>query len=155
MNKRLLMLWFVIILLMSFIAAGCSSNKSETSRDPNAASAYMTIKDNAGRTVTISKKPERIVLLSTSFVDLLYSVDGKAAGRPNSKTDSIPNLALSVPEVGFVYNINLEKVAALKPDLVVGVQGMHEKLVPGLESSHIPVIILRYKTIQDTYETIR
>lgn len=155
MNKRLLMLWFVIILLMSFIAAGCSSNKSETSRDPNAASAYMTIKDNAGRTVTISKKPERIVLLSTSFVDLLYSVDGKAAGRPNSKTDSIPNLALSVPEVGFVYNINLEKVAALKPDLVIGVQGMHEKLVPGLESSHIPVIILRYKTIQDTYETIR
>ncbi|NLP42356.1 MAG: ABC transporter substrate-binding protein [Veillonellaceae bacterium] len=150
------MLALVNILLISFLTAGCfSGSKPRTTPDSLPSSAYLTIKDSIGRTVTIPQKPQRIVLLSPSFVNLLYSVDGKAIGRPNSKSGTIPQAALSVPEVGFVYNINLEKLAALQPDLVIGVQGLHEKLVPSMESNNIPIIILRYKTLEDNIEITR
>ncbi|MGI6092307.1 MAG: ABC transporter substrate-binding protein [Negativicutes bacterium] len=156
MSKRLLRLALVNILLVSLLAAGCfSGNKSGPMQESSPQSAYLTIKDSIGRTVTLPQKPERIVLLSPSFVNLLYSVDGKAVGRPSSKTGTIPQMAQSVPEVGFVYNINLEKLAALQPDLVIGVQGMHEKLVPSMESSGVPIIILRYKTLEDNIEVTR
>ncbi|MDU2064922.1 MAG: ABC transporter substrate-binding protein [Sporomusaceae bacterium] len=145
---------FLLALLCGVAAlffAGCGAQKSaDQGKDGN----YLTIQDNAGRTVTLTKKPEKVVVLSTSFLDLLYSVDGKAAGRPSSKTESVPEAAASVPEVGFVYNVNLEKVMALQPDLVIAVQGMHEKLLPTLESNHIPVLLLKYKTLEDTLTTI-
>lgn len=156
LSKRLLLFSIIGILLISIALTGCFSGKSPTpSQGVSQSSEYLTVKDSMGRTVTLLRKPERIVLLSTSFVDLLYNVEGKAVGRPSSKTDSIPSSAVNVAEVGFVYNVNLEKVTALQPDLVIGVQGMHEKFVPVLESSHIPIIILRYKTLEDTIQTIR
>lgn len=152
MNKPLLLLTIGSMLMMSILFTGCAADTKDTSSQTT---AYLTVVDNAGRTVTLPKKPERIVVLSTSFLDLLYAVDGKAIGRPSSKTSSVPQAAQDVPEVGYVYDINLEKVTSLQPDLVIAVQGMHDKLIPTLESSHIPVLVLKYKTLEDTIETIR
>lgn len=139
-------------MFVSILLTGCFANtKSTSSQTPG----YLAVVDDTDRTITLQKKPEKIVVLSTSFLDLLYAVDGKAVGRPSSKTSSVPPTAQDVPEVGYVYNIDLEKVTSLQPDLVIGVQGMHEKLIPILESSHIPVLILKYKTLEDTVKTIR
>lgn len=151
-NKRLL--GMVAWLIVALLCAGCVGNQS-TSAPDTVGKAYLTVQDSIGRTVTLSKKPERIVVLSPSFLDLLYAVGGQAVGRPNSKTEAVPEAATPLPEVGFVYNINLEKVVSLQPDLVIAVQGMHDSLVPTLESNHIPVLVLKYKTLDDTLETIR
>ncbi|MDF2930645.1 MAG: ABC-type transporter, periplasmic subunit [Anaerospora sp.] len=109
-----------------------------------------------GRTVSLAKKPERVVVLSPSFLELLYAVDGKAVGRPTStaKVGIEAEKLQAVPEVGFVYNVNVEKVVSLQPDLVIAMQGLHEKLIPILESSNIPVVILKYKTYDDVFEKI-
>lgn len=156
LRKQLLLFGIVCTVIVSTLVTGCFSEpKPKPAPVPANSTAYLTIKDSTGRTVTLPQKPSRVILLSASFVDLFYSVDGKAIGRPSSKTESIPKMALSVPEVGFVYNINLEKLVALKPDLVIGVQGLHEKLVPSMESSQIPIVILRYKTLEDTIEITR
>lgn len=153
LNKRFFLL-AVTLLLAVFLTAGCFPGQSSTSPRKADAPAYLVVQDSTGRTITIPKKPERIVVLSPSFLELLYAVGGNAAGRPSSKTDAIPQAALPVPEVGYVYNINLEKVTALQPDLVIAMQGMHEDLVAPLGNSHIPVITLKYKTIDDTFAAI-
>lgn len=155
MSNRRLIFSVICMLAVAFVLAGCFNGKNYGNFQSSSNSSYLTVKDSAGRSVSLAHKPKRIVLLSTSFVDLLYSVDGKAVGRPSSKTSSIPQEAINVADVGFVYNVNIEKVTALQPDLVVGVQGMHEKLVPLMESSNIPIIILRYKTLEDTIQTIK
>lgn len=154
LNKRLLLFVLSGMILMVVLLTGCFGNKQTSSQEP-AVQGFLTMQDSIGRNVTLPKKPERIVVLSTSFLDLLYAVDGKAVGRPSSKTDAVPQSAANVPEVGFVYNINLEKVIALQPDLVIAVQGMHDKLIPALESNHIQVIVLKYKTLEDTLDTIK
>lgn len=117
--------------------------------------AYLTINDDAGRSVVLQNKPQKIVVLAPSFLELLYAVDGKAVGRPSSASKSaVPEKAQNVTEIGFVYNINIEKVVSLQPDLVVAMQGTHDKLIPVLESNHIPVIVLRYKTYDDIFDKI-
>ncbi len=143
-----------LLIAAALLLTGCGTGKQAAPEAAKQAS-YLAIKDDAGRVVVLPHKPDKIVVLSTSFLDLLYAVDGKAAGRPNSKTSAVPQQARAVPEVGYVYNVSLEKVVALQPDLVIAVQGMHEKLVPVLESGNIPVVLLRFKTYDDTLAKIK
>lgn len=144
-----------ILLMVTFLITGCGMQSKETAPGKATQTGYLTIKDDAGRTITLQHKPEKIVVLSPSYLELLYAVDGKAIGRPNSgaKLTGLPQVQ-DIPEVGFVYNINAEKVVALQPDLVVAMQGMHEKLIPVLESNNIPVIVLKYKTYDDIFDKI-
>jgi iron complex transport system substrate-binding protein len=141
----------VVVLLV--LLTGCS--RSRVPNSAGQANSYLSVTDDAGRTVVLPHKPEKIVVLSTSFLEFLYAVDGKAVGRPGSRTGQIPPAAQSVPEIGYVYNVNLEKVISLQPDLVIAFQGIHEKLIPVLESNHIPVLLIRIKGYQDITDKLK
>jgi iron complex transport system substrate-binding protein len=154
MMKRKFLYVICIISMISLVLAGCGSQPKEQAVD-KANGAYLQIVDDAGRTVILPKKPQRIVVLSTSFLDLLYGIGGQAIGRPSSKTPPLYPASQSAEEVGFVYNINNEKLVALQPDLVIGFQGINEKIIPVLENSKIPVIMLKMKTYDDVLAKIK
>lgn len=141
--------------MLLLLLTGCGKQGQPDTSAAKPGTAYLTVKDDAGRSVVLNKKPERIIVLSTSFLELLYAVDGQAIGRPSSRTADIPEKAKAVPEIGFVYNVNMEKVLALQPDLVIAFQGINEKLVPLLESSNIPVLLLNMKSYEDVTAKIR
>lgn len=145
----------VCSLLLLTLMAGCGKQEKTEAPGKTKAGSYLTLKDDAGRTVVLPKKPERIVVLSTSFLELLYAVDGQAVGRPGSRTADIPERAKTVPEIGFVYNVNTEKVLSLQPDLVIAFQGLNDKLIPLLESSNIPVLLLKMKSFEDVTAKIK
>jgi iron complex transport system substrate-binding protein len=153
-NLRLSMIAILIVVTILVTFSGLQAKQAAPGSDPR--SGYLKIKDDAGRTIILQHKPYRIVVLSPSFLELLYAMDGKAVGRPSStaKLDVLSKQGQDIPEVGFVYNINVEKVVALQPDLVIAMQGMHEMLIPVLESNHIPVMALRYKTYSDVFDKI-
>ncbi len=140
--------------IMSIIVAGCASSTQEksTTKSPD---HYLQMTDDAGRNVVLRQKPQRIVVLSTSFLDVLYGVGGKAAGRPSSKTPQTFPAQQEIPEVGFIYNVNVEQVLTLQPDLIIGFQGIHDKLIPTFESSKIPVMILKMKTYDDILAKVK
>lgn len=141
------MIYFMAVFIC-IAFAGCVSQPAQQTKEPSS-HAYLTIQDDAGRKVVLPKKPERIVPLAVSYVDLLYAVGGKAVGKPSARTGTLPPEAQALPEVGHLSNINAEQVVALQPDLVIGYQGLHEKQIPILESSNIPFIIVRMKTYED------
>lgn len=142
-----LKLGLLALLALVLSLTGCASQPVQQAKAPS--SVYLTIQDDAGRQVVLPKKPERIVPLAVSYVDLVYAVGGKAVGKPSARTGNLPPEAQALPEVGHLANINAEQVVALQPDLVIGYQGLHEKLIPILESSNIPFIIVRMKTYED------
>ena len=143
--KAMALVCGVLLLVM---AAGCGQPAKQGDTGGKTG-AWLTLTDDAGRKVALAKKPERIVVLSTSFLELLYAVDGKAVGRPSSKTVDVPEKAREAAEIGFVYNVNMEKVLSLQPDLVIAFQGINDKLVPLFESSNIPVLLLKIKGYED------
>ena len=121
--------------------------------NPQTGSAYATVTDDNGRTVTFDKKPERIVVTSASFLDPLYAVGGSVVGRPESKT-KVPPEAKEVPRIGRVYQIDAEKVIALTPDLVILNRGMNEKLIDTLGANGIKTLVLDGKSYDDVKREI-
>ncbi|WP_378954904.1 ABC transporter substrate-binding protein [Pelosinus sp. sgz500959] len=153
MKRKLIYLAFIISMI-SLIFSGCSSQAKEKAITQTS-TEYLRITDDAGRTVALPQKPQRIVVLSTSFLDVLYGVGGQAVGRPSSKSPAVFPASQNASEIGFIYNVNNEQVLALQPDLVIGFQGIHEKIIPILESSKIPVVMLKMKTFDDIIAKIK
>lgn len=139
----------VIVMLLSLLLVGCGSKTVHVGQQEEV-NKYLTIKDDAGRIVVLPSKPERIAVLSTSYLDLLYAVGGRAVGKPTSTSGT--REAAEVAEIGQTTNINIERMMALQPDFVIAYQGLHEKLVPILEHSHIPVVLLKMKTYEDVQQ---
>ena len=115
--------------------------------------SYASITDDNGRTVLFDKKPERIVVTSASFLEPLYAVGGSVVGRPESKT-KVPPEAKEVPRIGRVYQIDAEKIIALKPDLVILNKGMNEKLIDTLNANYIKTLVLDMKSYEDVKREI-
>lgn len=84
-----------------------------------AISAAVSVQDDAGHTVTLPVPATRIVSLAPHATELLY-----AAGAGNklvgvSKYSDYPPEAKHLPSVGDSAALDLERIVALKPDLVV------------------------------------
>jgi len=149
-NKKLCM---VLVIISCFLmVVGCSKGAKEN--NPVDAQGYLTVIDDLNRTVTLAKKPERIIVLSPSFLEPLGAVDAKIIARPSSK-NVMPEFAQNLEEVGAVYNINIEKIISLQPDLVIAYEGIHDKFLPILETNKIPVIVVKMKTYQDVIDKIK
>lgn len=146
-NKKLNII-VLLICLITVIVTGCGF-KSKTETVGN-----KMFHDDVGRTVNI-EKTTKIVALSNSFLDILNALDANVIGIPNTKETELNQYFNNAEKVGFVYNINIEKVVALKPDLVIAYQGIHDKFVPILEANNIPVIVIKMKTYDDVVAKIK
>ena len=85
----------------------------------SAAQADLVFKDDAGREVRLQGPAKRIVSLAPHIAESLY-----AAGAGDRLVGTVdysdyPPAAKKVPRVGGYSRIDLEAVAALKPDLVI------------------------------------
>lgn len=82
-----------------------------------AAAAGISVVDDAGRTVTLKGPARRIVSLAPHLTELLF-----AAGAPVVGTveySDFPEAAKRVPRIGDSAQLDLERVVALRPDLIV------------------------------------
>lgn len=118
----------------------------------------IIVTDDAKRRVEVPLKPQRIVVLNSSNMEMLYAVGGKAIGRPES-TGMPEYLALKIknlPSVGETPNPNIEKIVSLSPDLVIGVNvGFHHAIIPVMERAGIPVLLLSINSFQDIMDKLR
>ena len=138
-----------LLVLCLFLLAGCGPQKTAPSGGSDG--SYAVITDDRGKTVPLVQKPQRVVVLSTSLLNFADALDGTLVGRAAIKSEdaALPEKYQDVPDVGPVYSVSLEKVASLRPDVVIGSTDHHEKLAAQLEDSGIPVILLRTKTYDD------
>ncbi|SMD24014.1 ABC transporter substrate-binding protein [Lentzea albidocapillata] len=97
-----------------------------------------TIKHAMGET-QLEKKPERVIVLDTGELDNVVALGIKPVGI--AYTDGSPTMPSYIgdkggtPEnVGTINNINLEAIAKLNPDLILGSQLRAEALYPKLSA---------------------
>lgn len=107
-------------------AEAFTESSAETSEESSEEEFSVTVTDHAGREVTLTKLPEKLVsgyYISTSLViglgleDKLVGIEAKAASRPIYAL-AAPEL-LDLPNVGTAKEFNLEGCVALEPDLVI------------------------------------
>ena len=148
---RFLTAIFCVFALAATLGCGGGGTPAEQKKDNSA--AFATIVDDLGREVTLPKKPERIVVTSASFLEPLHAVGGDVVGRPDSK--STPDWAKDKTSIGRVYNVDLEKLLACAPDLVIANKGMNEKLLQPLEINKIPCVVVDMKNYEEVKNEVR
>jgi iron complex transport system substrate-binding protein len=97
---------------------------------------------------------DRIIALSPSINEILYALgeDKKIVG--NTNFCNYPKDAINKPKVGGYFEPSLEKILALKPDLVI-MQSSSIKLSTKLNKLGIKTKVLKLTTLQDIKETIK
>lgn len=145
--------WLAILLfsLVTMFLAGCGANTAEERSITSEAFAVIT--DDAERTVVLEKKPERIVSLSSSFLEPLHAVGGTVVAKPVSRLVD-PDWARDLPTIGKAGQVDMEQVLSQKPDLVLLHKGMHEKYIQMLEDNGILSIVLDMKSYDDVKRDI-
>ncbi len=147
------------VLLMCALV-GCSqpaSNNSSVSSSSTVAEATgssVTVTDFAGRTVSLQHAPQRIVALSNGEVNIIYALGGTVVGRPTSSSGAPIKEAENVQTIGSTHEIDLEKVALLQPDVVLGNSPMNEKDIPSVEGIGAQMVLSAANSVDDIQRQI-
>lgn len=139
------------MMILMITVSGCqsASKKQNDQKQTQSAESYLKIKDFDGKTITLKEKPKNIVVLKDEVLHSFYQVGGKAVGRTNAFTIDPPEEARDVPQVGYMHEVNIEKVLELKPDLVIGQRFTHGELRDTFEKAGIAFINLNTQSIDD------
>lgn len=136
-------------LAVALIFTGCGGD----SADVTSSGSFAVIQDDAGREVAIKEKPKRIVVTSASLLEPLHALDANIVGRPDSK-NNMPDWAKDIASVGAVYQIDVERLIACQPDLVIINKGMNERLLDVLAENKIPALVVEMKTFNDVTRSL-
>ena len=121
-----------------------------------AASAYpLKLKDQFAREVVIPKEPKRIVSCSPGATETLFALglDERIVGVTN--WCNYPEKAKDKPKIGDITPLNVEKVVALAPDLVVAHELNGKEAVERLAELGLPVLALRPTGFAEIIDSIR
>lgn len=92
----------------------------------------VTVKDSAGRDVTIPAEPKRVISVLPSNTELTFALGkgGVLVGR--SEFDDYPAEVKNIESIGGILKPNYEQLVALKPDLILfsgGSEPVRDRLV--------------------------
>jgi iron complex transport system substrate-binding protein len=111
--------------------------------------------DQYDRMIVLTKEPRRIVSASPGNTEILYELG--LGSRIVGVTDwcDYPPAARRKKRIGNITPLNVERILALRPDLVVadslnGVDG-----VRGLERFRIPVLALQPDSLEKLFEAVK
>ena len=125
------------------IACGTSTTAVPSPSTTVAASrgAFPTsVTDFQGRSVAISKRPERIVSIGPSNTEFLFALGAGDRVVGDDDFSDEPAAAKTKEHVGGV-KVNLEKVVALKPDLIVTVK-FSDGTIEALSQTSAAVLVI-------------
>jgi len=111
--------------------------------------------DQTGRHVSLPDHAHRLVSLAPSITETLYALG--LAGRLVGDTDycDYPPAARAKPHVGAPLNPSLERIVALRPDLVLGTdQANRRETADQLERLGIPLYGVTANTVEGTLRSI-
>ena len=112
--------------------------------------AAVTVKDDLGRTVSLPEPARRIISLAPHTTELLYHIGAGPELVAVTSYSDYPAEAGKLPVVGDFRQIDLERVLALKPDLLVVWQGGNpQKQLARLEKAGIPIFYSNPKRLKD------
>lgn len=122
-------------------------------------STYSTnarpFQDEIGRWVMVTPRPERIVSLAPSVTETLFAIgiDERIVGV-TSYCDYPPE-AIRKEKVGDTMRPSIERIVALKPDLVIASTASQlEQFVRNLDQVGIPIYVSNPQNIEDVLASI-
>ena len=112
-----------------------------------------TFTDDMGREVTIDKVPQRIVSLAPSHTEILFALGLGDRIVGVTRYCNYPEEAKEKEKIGGFATPDLEKIIALKPDLILAKGTLQKSLVTKLEERGQTVFWIYPHTVSDILES--
>jgi|GEM_PF-674560 len=112
-----------------------------------------TVQTKTG-SLKLKARPDRIVTLSSSDTEIVAALGGHLVGRSTALGKVYPPSAASLPEVGSAHGIDFEKLASLKPDLVIGSPALQQNAAT-VEKLGAQMLLNSQNTFAEIQSTIR
>lgn len=113
-------------------------------------SQQKTIKDDLDFPFVINSPPQRIISLAPNITEILFDLDLGEKVVGVTRYCDFPEKALKKEKIGGMIDLNLEKIIALKPDLIIGFRGNPLRTIERLRSLHLPLFVLEMGTNLET-----
>jgi len=120
--------------------------------------ATITVADDTGATLTLAQPARRIVSLAPHATELVFAAGaGKQVVAAAAYSDWPPQ-ARALPNIGGYHSLDIERIVALKPDLVIGwASGNSAAQIAHLKRLGLPVFLsepARFEDIATNLERI-
>ncbi len=155
MNRRLASIFAVLLFIFAACgpaAAPAPSTVPVTASPTAAAPAFpATITDFQNRSVTVPKRPDRIVSIGPSITEFVFALGAGARVVGTDDFSDEPAAAKGLEKVGGI-KVNFEKVVSLRPDLVLIVK-FSDGTIEKLASAGLLVLVVDPQTAGDVART--
>jgi iron complex transport system substrate-binding protein len=122
----------------------------------SAATGSITVVDDAGRKVTLPRVPQRIVSIAPGATEMLFAAGAGSRVIATVEFSDEPAEAKKVPRIGDSNAVDMERVVALRPDVVVVWEGGNNVAqINRLENLKVPLYRHRLSRLDDIPMSLR
>jgi len=153
---------FAALLVAALVAGACGGEATNSlvpvSPTPIVEADYpRTVIDDAGVSVTIAAKPQRIVALTPASLEALDQFELGQGVVGVADCTCLPIAFTAKPQVADYTGTNVEAIISLNPDLVfVGGSGFTpDDAITQLKAANLTVVTLDPKSISGVYTTLQ
>ncbi|HXQ69288.1 MAG TPA: helical backbone metal receptor, partial [Pyrinomonadaceae bacterium] len=149
MPRRLQIYAFLTFLLLAN-AVACTRP-----REAPGPSATQQLTDDAGRNVTLPARVERVITLAPNLTEIVFAIGAGDRVVGNTSYCDYPPEARSVAKVGDTLHPSLERIIALRPQVVlVSTASQLEVFTQQLQSQNIAVFVTDPHDLEGVFKSI-
>lgn len=117
---------------------------------PLVAAANLQVTDDSGQKLTLKAPAEKVVALAPHITELVFDAGAGDTLVGVSAYSDFPEQAKTLPVVGDANHFDVERIAALKPDLVLAWgSGTPQAAIERLRDLDIPVAVIEASDLSD------
>ena len=121
-----------------------------------AAAQPVSVTDDRGQTITLTQPAQRVIALAPNLTELVFAAGGGSKLVGAIRFSDYPAAARALPLVGDAFALNLERIAQLRPDLVLVWQtGLGERQLDQLRALKLPIYRSEIRRVEDIASTLR
>src|SRR5215467_4212545 len=116
----------------------------------------VDVRDDRGATISLERTPERIVTLAPHLAAVAFAADAGSKLVGVSTFTRYPGEAANLPVVASYGRVDLERVIALRPQLVLAWRSGNPPMqIARLERLRLPVFVTETRTLADISRIVR
>lgn len=153
MPRRLQIYTFLALLLLANVLACTRPPRSQSESQGRSATQQLT--DDAGRNVTLPARVERVITLAPNLTEIVFAIGAGDRVVGNTSYCDYPAEAKNVAKVGDTLQPSLERIIALRPQVVlVSTASQLEVFTQQLQSQNIAVFVTDPHDLEGVFKSI-
>lgn len=145
---------FALALTINACALSCSSPRDAGA--PVAATEMRLVTDEAGRAVRLPSRPQRIITLAPNLTEIVYALGAGNRLVGDTTYCDYPPEAKGVAKVGDTLQPNIERIIALRPDVVlISTASQLENFTRQLDERDIAVFVTDPHDLEGVWRSIK